>query len=38
MRIVAYQSEVIASLTDLVDGLAKEAAPKKRGRPRKDAA
>jgi hypothetical protein len=38
MRIVAYQSEVIASLADLVDGLAKEAAPKKRGRPRKDAA
>ncbi len=37
-RILCYQSEQIASLADLVDGLAKEAAPKKRGRPRKDAA
>jgi hypothetical protein len=37
MRVLCYQAEVIASLADLVDGLAKEAAPKKRGRPRKDA-
>ncbi len=36
MRILCYQSEQIASLVDLVDGLAKEAAPKRPGRPRKN--
>ena len=35
-RILCYQSEVIASLVDLVDGLTKEAAPKRPGRPRKN--
>ncbi len=38
MRVLAYQSEQIASLVDLVDGLVKAAAPKKQGRPRRDAA
>jgi len=38
MRVLCYQAEVIASLVDLVDGLAREAAPKKQGRPRRDAA
>ncbi len=38
MRVLAYQAEVIASLVDLVDGLVKEAAPRRPGRPRKDAA
>ncbi len=35
MRILAYQSEQMKGLADIVDRLAKEAAPKKRGRPRK---
>jgi hypothetical protein len=38
MRVLAYQSELLVGLADLVDLLVKEGAPKKRGRPRKDAA
>jgi hypothetical protein len=38
MRILCYQSEQIASLVDLVDGLVKAGASKKPGRPRKEAA
>jgi len=38
MQILAYQSELLGSLADIVDRLAKEAGPKKQGRPRRDAA